>query len=340
MLNFSCDYLQGCHKKILEKLIETNDEKTIGYGFDPYTISAKEKILKRCNCDGEVFFLVGGTQTNAIVIKSLLRSYQGVVAPDTAHIAVHEAGAIEMGGHKVITIKNNDGKISAEDVKNVCKGYLDDENHDHCVMPGMVYISFPTEVGTIYSKKELTALSDVCKEYNIPLFLDGARLGYGLSALENDLTIEDIAKLVDVFYIGGTKVGALFGEALVITKKNLIPGFFSIIKQNGALLAKGRMLGIQFDTLFTDDLYFEISKNAIEKAEIIKNDLKKKGYIFYIDSKTNQIFIVMKKEKLEILKEKIIYSFWENLNDDNVVIRIATSWSTTDEEVTELLKYL
>lgn len=340
MLNFSCDYLQGCHPKILEKLVNTNDEKTSGYGFDPYTISAKEKILKRCNCNGEVFFLVGGTQTNAIVIKSLLKSYQGVIAPDSGHIAVHEAGAIEMGGHKVITIKNKNGKISADEVEKICKGYLDDENHDHCVMPGMVYISFPTEVGTLYSKSELTALSKVCKEYNIPLFLDGARLGYGLSALENDLTIEDIARLVDVFYIGGTKVGALFGETLVITKKNLITGFFSIIKQNGALLAKGRMLGIQFDTLFTDDLYFEIAKNAIEKAGIIKNELKKKGYNFYIDSPTNQIFIVMNKEKLKVLKENIIYSFWENLDDGNVVIRIATSWSTTDEEVTELLKYL
>ena len=341
MLNFSCDYLQGCHPKILEKLINTNEEKTPGYGSDKYSLSAKDKILTRCNClNGEVYFLVGGTQTNALVIKSLLRSYQGVIAPDTGHITVHEAGAIEMGGHKVLSIKNTDGKIKAEDVLKLCKGYYDDENHEHMVMPGMVYISFPTEVGTLYSKKELTELSNACKEYNIPLFLDGARLGYGLEALENDLTIEDIASLVDVFYIGGTKVGALFGEALVITKKNLIPGIFSIIKQNGALLAKGRMLGIQFDTLFTDDLYFEISKNAITQAKKIKEYLKNKGYEFYIESPTNQIFIVLSKNKLKELKTKVIYSFWENLDDDKVVIRLATSWSTTDEEVNELLKCL
>lgn len=341
MLNFSCDYLQGCHPKILEKLVNTNDEKTPGYGSDIYTISAKEKILKCCNCkDGEVFFLVGGTQTNAIVIKSLLRSYQGVIAPDTGHITVHEAGAIEMGGHKIIAVKNENGKITSEDVLKICKGYYDDENHQHMVMPGMVYISFPTEVGTLYSKQELTDLSKVCKEYNIPLFLDGARLGYGLKAKSNDLTIEDIAQLVDVFYIGGTKVGALFGEALVITKKNLIPGLFSIIKQNGALLAKGRMLGIQFDTLFTNNLYFDISKNAIDKAELIKKVLFEKGYNFYIDSPTNQIFIIMNKERLSILKEKVIYSFWENLDDNNVVIRLATSWSTTDDEVEELIKCL
>ena len=286
MLNFSCDYLQGCHPKILEKLINTNEEKTPGYGSDKYTLSAKDKILERCKClNGEVYFLVGGTQTNALVIKSLLRSYQGVIAPDTGHITVHEAGAIEMGGHKVLSIKNTDGKIKAEDVLKLCKGYYDDENHEHMVMPGMVYISFPTEVGTLYSKKELTELSNVCKEYNIPLFLDGARLGYGLEALENDLTIEDIASLVDVFYIGGTKVGALFGEALVITKKNLIPGIFSIIKQNGALLAKGRMLGIQFDTLFTDDLYFKIS-HFLEIYELLDEK-----YVKYTQLKEDGSFL-------------------------------------------------
>lgn len=341
MLNFSCDYLQGCHPKILEKLIETNKELTSGYGTDQYSSSAKNKILQRCGCpNGEVFLLVGGTQTNAIVIKSLLKSYQGVIAADTGHITVHEAGAIEMGGHKILSIPNSEGKITALDVLRICEGYYNDENHEHMVMPGMVYISFPTEVGTLYSKKELESLSEVCKKYNLPLFLDGARLGYGLEAFDNDLTIEDIARLTDVFYIGGTKVGALFGEALVFPKANLIPGFFSIIKQNGALLAKGRMLGLQFDTLFTDNLYFEISKNAIEKAEILKKALKDNGYKFYIDSPTNQIFIVMNKEKLNILKQKIIYSFWENLSDGNVVIRITTSWSTTNQEVEELLKCL
>ena len=341
MINFSCDYLQGCHPKILQKLIDTNNELTSGYGSDHYTMSAKNKILKRCGLsNGEVFFLVGGTQTNAIVIKSLLKPYQGVIAADTGHITVHEAGSIEMGGHKIFTIPNSNGKITAKDVLKICEGYYNDENHEHMVMPGMVYISFPTEVGTLYSKQELEELSKVCKMYNMPLFLDGARLGYGLQALENDLTIEDIAKLTDVFYIGGTKVGAMFGEAVVFQKTNTIPGFFSIIKQNGALLAKGRMLGIQFDTLFTDDLYFEISQNAITKAQIVKKYLKEKGYQFYIDSPTNQIFLVLDKEKANSLKEKIIYSFWENLSDDKVVIRITTSWSTTDEEVEELLRCL
>lgn len=342
MLNFSCDYLQGCHPKILERLIQTNDELTAGYGNDHYTKSAKEKILKRCGCpNGDVYFLVGGTQTNALVIKSLLKSYQGVIAADSGHIAVHEAGAIEMGGHKIMTVPNVLGKITALSVEKICEDYYNDENHEHMVMPGMVYLSFPTEVGTLYSKEELSELSITCKKYNLKLYIDGARLGYGLAASQNNLKIEDIANLSDIFYIGGTKVGALFGEALVIPhNKELIPGIFPIIKQNGALVAKGRILGIQFDTLFTDDLYFEIANNAIKQAAKIKKVLLEKNYKFYLDSPTNQIFIVMNKDKSQELKKKVIYSFWENLSDGNVVIRLATSWSTTDQEVEELIKCL
>lgn len=342
MLNFSCDYLQGCHPKILERLIQTNDELTAGYGNDHYTKSAKEKILKRCGCPhGDVYFLVGGTQTNALVIKSLLKSYQGVIAADSGHIAVHEAGAIEMGGHKIMTVPNVLGKITALSVEKICEDYYNDENHEHMVMPGMVYLSFPTEVGTLYSKEELSELSITCKKYNLKLYIDGARLGYGLAASQNILKIEDIANLSDIFYIGGTKVGALFGEALVIPhNKELIPGMFPIIKQNGALVAKGRILGIQFDTLFTDDLYFEIANNAIKQAAKIKKVLLEKNYKFYLDSPTNQIFIVMNKDKSQELKKKVIYSFWENLSDGNVVIRLATSWSTTDQEVEELIKCL
>ena len=253
MQHFDSDYMEGGHPEILKRLIETNMEKTPGYGTDRYCESARRKILEACGCpEGEVFFLAGGTQTNMTVIASMLRPYQGVVAADTGHISVHEAGAIEASGHKVLTVPGVQGKLMAEDLEAYMKKYYADETHEHMVWPGMVYISHPTEYGTLYTEEELKRLRCICDTYQMPLFLDGARLGYGLMAGGTDVTLKVIAKYCDVFYIGGTKVGALFGEAVVLPKKDRIPHFFTMIKQRGALMAKGRILGIQSDSLFTD----------------------------------------------------------------------------------------
>ena len=302
MLYFDSDYLEGAHSSILEKLVTTNFEQTPGYGNDTYCESAREKIRQACNCpEAQVHFLVGGTQTNATVIDGLLKSYEGVIGVDSAHIELHEAGAIEFGGHKVITLPQEEGKLKASEVEKYLTKFYGDESFEHMTIPGAVYISHPTEWGTLYTKQELADLSAICHKYNLPLFLDGARLGYGLASLNTDVTMQDIAKYCDVFYIGGTKVGALFGEAVVITKPNLIPHFFTIIKQHGALLAKGRLLGIQFDTLFTDNLYLKIAKNAIEKAEQLKAIFKEKNYKFFLETDTNQQFIILEDTKLKAL---------------------------------------
>ncbi len=341
MQHFDSDYMEGAHPLILQRLIETNMEKTPGYGSDYYCESAKDKIRKACNCtDAEIHFLVGGTQTNATVIKALLRSYEGVLAADTGHISVHEAGAIEAGGHKVLALPHKTGKISAEAVENYIDVFNKDANRAHMVKPGMVYISHPTEYGTLYSKEELKKLSSVCKKHKIPLFLDGARLGYGLMAGDSDVTLEYIAKNCDVFYIGGTKVGALFGEAVVITRPNLIENFFTIIKQQGALLAKGRILGIQFDTLFSNNLYFEISKHAIDMAEKLKNGFAEKGYKFYLESTTNQQFIILDNKKMEELSKTVSFGFWETLDESHTVVRFATCWATQESDVDQLLELL
>lgn len=341
MYYFASDYMEGAHPKILEKLLETNMEKTSGYGTDHYCAEAKEKIRTAINCkDAEIHFLVGGTQTNATVIKSILRPYEGVISADTGHISVHETGAIETTGHKVLTIPNKDGKIFAKDVDDYIKTFNDDANNEHMVHPGMVYISHPTEYGTLYTKEELKALNAVCKKYNVPLFLDGARLGYGVASKETDVTLETVAEYCDVFYIGGTKIGALFGEAVVITKPNLTCRFVPLMKQQGALLAKGRLLGLQFGTLFTDNLYLEISKHAINMAEKLKSGLKEKGYKFYFESPTNQQFIILENDKMEKLKEKVLFSFWEKYDDNHTVIRFVTSWATDEKDVDGLLAIL
>ena len=340
-LFFASDYMEGAHPKILERLAETNMVSTIGYGDDIYSEHARELIRKACDADdAEVFFLVGGTQTNAVVIDSVLKQYQGVMAPETGHVSTHEAGAIEFTGHKVITLPQKDGKLSADDIKAYIDNYNSDENREHLVMPGMVYISQPTESGTLYSLEELTAISKVCNEYEVPLYLDGARLAYALACPENDVTLPDIARLCDAFYIGGTKCGALLGEAVVIPKKGLIPHFFTLIKQHGALLAKGRVTGIQFEALFTDDLYMKIGKNAIDAAAKIKAALSDKGYEFAFYSPTNQIFIVLTEEEKARLEEKIVMGFWETLPDGRIVMRIATSWATTEENVEKLISLL
>ena len=341
MQHFDSDYMEGGHPEILKRLIETNMEKTPGYGTDRYCESARRKILEACGCpEGEVFFLAGGTQTNMTVIASMLRPYQGVVAADTGHISVHEAGAIEASGHKVLTVPGVQGKLMAEDLEAYMKKYYADETHEHMVWPGMVYISHPTEYGTLYTEEELKRLRCICDTYQMPLFLDGARLGYGLMAGGTDVTLKVIARYCDVFYIGGTKVGALFGEAVVLPKKDRIPHFFTMIKQRGALMAKGRILGIQFDTLFTDDLYFKISKHGIEMAMRMKQGFLEKGYELYLDSMTNQQFVVLEPEKLEALSEKVTFGFWENLKDGRTVVRFATSWATKPEDIDALLELI
>ena len=340
MLNFGCDYLEGAHEKILARFAETNMVKEPGYGFDSFSISAKKKILEACECpDGEVFLLVGGTQTNSTVIDSLLNNYQGVIAAETGHIAVHESGAIESCSHKVLTLPQHLGKLDASVLKNYLVNFYADETFEHQVIPGMVYISHPTEYGTLYTKDELKAIHDVCAEYELPLFVDGARLGYGLAAENTDVTLPELAKLVDVFYIGGTKVGALCGEAVVFTKK-APKHFFTTVKQHGALLAKGRLVGIQFETLFTDDLYMEISRHAIRMANILKAGVLAKGYKLLLDSPTNQQFIILDNEKYASLKKEVAFSTWEKVDDDHTAIRFATSWATKEEDVHALLALL
>jgi len=340
-VSFACDYMTGAHPNILRRMAETNLQKTSGYGTDPYSAQAREKIRKVCDCAGAaVEFLVGGTQTNTVVIDAFLRSWQGVISAETGHISLHEAGAIEARGHKVLALPHQYGKISAEAVRTYLQDFYNDGNHEHMVMPGMVYISHPTEYGTLYSKAELRALHQVCADYQLPLFLDGARLAYALACPENDVTLADLAKYCDAFYIGGTKCGALFGEAVVIPDASRVSNFFTIIKQHGALLAKGRLLGIQFDELFTDNLYQAIGENAIQTADRIRKALKEKGYRFFFETPTNQIFCVLENKQLEELSKKIEYSFWEKFDETHTVIRLATDWSTTAEEVDALIAAL
>lgn len=340
MLSFESDYIQGAHPEILKKLVDTNMEVLTGYGLDKYCESAKAKIQALCGDNSEIFLLNGGTQTNQIVIDTMLEPYQGVICADTGHINSHEAGAIEFTGHKVLTLKNELGKINPDDLLSYVKTFYADENHDHCVFPGMVYISHPTEYGTLYTLSELETISTICKEYSLKLYLDGARLGYGLMSKNTDVTIKDICKLCDAFYIGGTKVGALCGEAVVFTHNNAPIHFFTSIKQHGGLLAKGRLLGVQFDTLFTDDLYFKISKHAIDMADLMRDAFKSKGYQLYIETVTNQIFVILNDDDYVKLKKVVSVGFWERLPDNRVVVRFASSWATTEDDVKALINVL
>ena len=341
MLYFTSDYMEGAHEKVLSKLSESNMEPLPGYGTDVYCERAKEKIKALCQCDSaDVYFLVGGTQTNAVVINTFLKSYEGVVCADNGHIYTHEAGAVEFTGHKVLNLPGECGKLKADTLRKYLETFFADENHEHAVFPGMVYISHPTEYGTLYSKAELEQLSSVCQKYEIPLYLDGARLGYGLMSKNTDVTLPDIARLCDAFYIGGTKVGALCGEAVVFTKNNTPKHFMTIVKQHGALLAKGRLLGVQFDALFTDNLYFDISRHAIDMAELLKQGLSQKEYCFYMDSPTNQQFIIMENTQMEALKKDVAFSFWEKYDETHTVVRFATSWATKEEDVRALLDLL
>ncbi len=337
MISFESDYTTGAHPLILKRLLETNDEPLSGYGNDRYSESAREKIRAACGLpDADVYFLTGGTQTNAVVISAMLRSFEGVVSAATGHIHVHEAGAVEYTGHKVLSVPHCNGKINPDDLEQYLLRFYADENYGHMVFPGMVYITHPTEYGTLYSKSELEKIAGICGKYRIPLYLDGARLGYGLASFRTDVTLADIAGLCDVFYIGGTKVGALCGEAVVFTRRNAPPHFDTVIKQHGALLAKGRLLGIQFDTLFTDSLYMKISRHAIETAEQLKAAFAEKNYAFYLDSPTNQQFVILENGQMNRLKEKAAFGFWERADESHTVVRFATSWSTAPDDIEKL----
>ena len=339
MIRLESDYLEGAHPLIIEHLTETNMEQTPGYGTDAHCQNASNLIRSACYApEADVHFLVGGTQTNAVVITSVLRPHQGVICAETGHINVHETGAIEARGHKVLPIPSQDGKLSAAAVRACYDAHYSDNDREHIVQPGMVYISHPTENGTTYTAKELEELSCLCRELSLPLYLDGARLSYGLAAPVNDLSLEMIARLCDIFYIGGTKTGALFGEALVITSPSLKKDFRYLIKQQGAMLAKGRLLGIQFETLFTDELYIQIARHAVNLAMDIKKTFQEKGIALYYDSCTNQQFPVLNKQQIKVLAETYSFSHWKDLPDDKTVIRLCTSWATDPEYVRQLCR--
>lgn len=341
MLFFESDYTEGAHEKVLARLIETNLESHTGYGGDQYCSSAAELIKNACSCpNAEVRFITGGTQTNQLAIDTILHGYEGVIAADTGHINGHEGGAIEYSGHKVIALPNHNGKIAASDLQNYLENFFAGESFEHMAIPAMVYISHPTEYGTIYSKKELSSISEICHKYKLSLYLDGARLAYGLAADGADLTLQDIAELCDVFYIGGTKCGLLCGEALVFTKNNIPSHFLTSTKQHGALLAKGRLLGIQFETLFTDGLYYEIGSHAIEMAHKLKDVFLRHGYQLFIDSPTNQQFILLPNSDFATLRENVAFTQWEIPDKDHTVVRFATSWATTDKQISDLEELL
>lgn len=341
MLHFDCDYMEGAHPEVMRRLLETNLEQSPGYGCDPHTERARELIRQACGApQAEVHLLVGGTQTNATVIDGLLRRHEGVLAAESGHINVHEAGAIEAAGHKVLTLPSHEGKVRAEEVDRWIEEFYRDETWPHMVAPGMLYLSHPTEYGTLYTLSEMEAIHAVCRRHSIPLYLDGARLNYALAAEENTLTLRDIARLCEVFYIGGTKTGLLFGEAVVITRPELLPHFFTLVKQHGALLAKGRLLGVQFETLFTDELYLRIARQAISTARRLKEAMLAKGYRLHIDSPTNQQFFLLPNREIDRLNQYATFELWGPRGEEESVVRFVTSWATTDEQIDALIARL
>ena len=341
MLSFVNDYSEGAHPSILEAFARTNLQQEPGYGEDAFCASAREKIRVACeDPTADVFFLAGGTQTNQVVIDTMLAPYEGVVACETGHVAQHEAGAIEYTGHKVLTVPQHAGKIDAAELDEFVGTFYADGNHDHMVFPGMVYISHPTEYGTLYTLAELEALHEVCERWKMPLFLDGARLGYGLVTPGTDVTLPDVARLTDVFYIGGTKVGALIGEAVVFPRAGMPAHFLTMVKQHGALLAKGRVVGVQFDTLFTDELYTRIARNAIDCADVLRAAFVERGYTFLVENPTNQILVVLDNDLLAELERQVAVSFWEKVDDTHTAVRFATSWATRMEDVEALIELL
>ena len=361
MISFECDYNNGAHPKVLQNLIDNNNAKPTPYGFDEFSERAKERIRKACGLpDAEVFFLTGGTQTNATTIDSMLYQYEGVICVDSGHINVHEAGAVEFTEHKIIVLREEEGgerkeerrgKMSAQVLDKYLDDFMHDGNNAHAVYPGLVYITFPTEYGALYTARELDDIYQVCQRYEIPLYIDGARLGYGLMAEGNDITLPYLARHCDVFYIGGTKIGALCGEAVVFTNRRAHKHFFSIQKQHGAVIAKGALIGLQFDALFTaspnggrgegaDLLYFKLAQHAIDMAMRMKEIFRKKGYEFYIDSPTNQQFVIISNEEVERLSHHMVFTHWGQADKYHTICRFVTSWATTEEELNELEKII
>ena len=334
MISFECDYNNGAHPEVLRHLVETNQEITDTYGFDRFTEAAKQKIRQACEApDAAIYFLGGGTQTNDTVIDGMLRSYEAVITVETGHIAVHEAGAIEHSGHKVITLPSHDGRLSADELEQWMQIYEGDESRDHVAQPGMVYVSLPTELGTLYRSEEIDYIYKVCARHGLQLFIDGARLGYGIAASAGDITLPWLARHCDAFYIGGTKVGALCGEAVVFPRGNAPKGFFPLIKQHGALFAKGRLCGVQFDALFTDGLYLRIAQHAIDMACQLKALFREKGLRMYIDSPTNQQFVILPNAQMHELEKKVQFTHWGPYDDSHFICRFVTSWATTDEDI-------
>ena len=337
---FESDYNNGAHPAVLRRFIETNDYRSQSYGFDEWSESARRKIRAACQCpEADIYFLAGGTQTNATVIDGVLTGYEGVIAVDTGHINVHESGAVEANGHKIIILPSHDGKMSAADLKDFHDKFYADPVYEHMVIPGIVYITFPTELGTVYSKEEIESLYGLCQQFEVPLFIDGARLGYGLASDACNFDLPWLARHCDVFYIGGTKVGALCGEAVVFPRNNAPRHFFNIIKQHGALLAKSRLAGVQFEALFTDGLYFNIARHAIDKAMQLRK-LFTEACIPLRDSPTNQQFVVLSKEQIQHLRKTIAFETWEPIDADHALCRFVTSWATTDADLDTLAKAL
>ena len=341
MLAFESDYNNGAHPAILKHLLETNDTAEPGYGHDGYSRAAAEKLRAFCGCpDGEVFFLAGGTQTNVVVLSAILAPFEGVITAQTGHIHAHEAGAPEYAGIKTLTLPSHDGKLDAGELQQFLQAFYADENREHMVFPGAVYLSHPTEYGTLYTRAELSAIASLCASYGVRLFLDGARLGYGLMSKETDVSIRDIAALCDVFYIGGTKVGALCGEAVVFPKGTAPQHYENHIKKHGALLAKGRAIGAQFDALFTDGLYLALGRRGIETAERLKAILHEKGYRFFLETATNQQFVILENAQYERLSALVRLSYWEPYDAAHTVVRFATSWATRDADLDALAAIL
>lgn len=336
MIHFDCDYMAGAHPEVLAAITCHNRVQTAGYGEDDFCRAAKERIREACGLpDAAVHFLVGGTQTNATVLDGLLGRGEGVLAAESAHINVHESGAIELSGHKVIALPSHEGKLHADEVEAYLRNFYADETWQHMVVPGAVYISFPTEYGTLYSLAELQALAKVCQDYEIPLYIDGARLGYGLAG-SNDVTLHDVACLADVFYIGGTKMGALFGEAVVCRRKDLLRRFFPLMKAHGAVLAKGRLLGLQFGALFTDDLYLRIGQHGVQMAGRLRRAFETKGYSTFIDSPTNQQFFILPNTLIDRLTADVSFEYWGPRGETASKVRFVTSWETTEEDIARL----
>lgn len=341
MIFLNSDYTAGAAPEVMKRLMATNLEHTVGYGLDPYSVEARRLVRQLCSCPAaEVMFLVGGTQTNATAIDALLRRHEGVMAADSGHIAVHEAGAIEASGHKVLTLPHTEGKVAKEDVERYIAEFYADDTHEHMVAPGMLYISQPTEYGTIYSRAELEALGEVCHRHNIPLYIDGARLAYALTAEGADFTLGDIARVADAFYIGGTKCGALFGEALVVTRPERVRGLFSLVKQHGALLAKGRLLGLQFMVLLQDGRYEALGRHAVGLAMRLREALRAAGYEPVVDSPTNQQFFHLPNTLIDRLREVASFDYWGPRGATHSTVRFVTSWATTAEDIDTFISAL